>query len=42
MQENSFKFLLINYWRTIDKKILFVFLFYFFWDFFFHFHQPLL
>ena len=26
MQENSFKFLLINYWRNIDKKIFFGFL----------------
>ena len=34
MQENTFKFKLINYWRSIDKKIFFVLLFYFFWGFF--------
>ena len=35
MQENSFKFELINYWRNIDKKILLSFLLLFFWIIFF-------
>ena len=30
MQENSFKFFTLNYWRSIDKKILFCFLILFF------------
>ena len=41
MQENSFKFFFINYWRTIDKKILICFLSFFFWDYSFHFPQHL-
>ena len=37
MLENSFKFQLINYWRNIDKKILFSFLLLFFLGLFFSF-----
>ena len=37
MQENSFKFLLINYWRSIDKKIFFGFFILFFLGLFFSF-----
>ncbi len=37
MLENSFKFILINYWRTIDKKIFFCFLILFFLGLFFSF-----
>ena len=37
MQENIFKFKLINYWRSIDKKILFSFLLLFFLGLFFSF-----
>ena len=37
MSENIFKFLLIDYWRSIDKKILFCFLILFFWVYFFSF-----
>ncbi len=37
MLENSFKFLLINYWRNIDKKILFCFFLLFFLGLFFSF-----
>ena len=37
MQENSFKFLLINYWRNIDKKIFFGFLLLFLLGLFFSF-----
>ena len=37
MPENTFKFLFINYWRTIDKKILFCFLILFFLGLFFSF-----
>ncbi len=37
MQKNSFKFLFINYWRDIDKKILFCFLILFFLGLFFSF-----
>ena len=37
MQENSFKFLFINYWRSIDKKILFCFFILFFLGLFFSF-----
>ena len=37
MSENSFKFLFINYWRTIDKKILLCFLILFFLGLFFSF-----
>ena len=37
MQENSFKFELINYWRNIDKKILLSFLLLFFLGLFFSF-----
>ena len=37
MQENSIKFLFINYWRNIDKKILFSFLILFFLGLFFSF-----
>ena len=37
MLENSFKFKLLNYWRSIDKKILFSFLLLFFLGLFFSF-----
>jgi len=37
MLENSFKFIFINYWRSIDKKILFCFLILFFLGLFFSF-----
>ena len=37
MLESSYKFLLINYWRSIDKKILFSFLVLFFLGLFFSF-----
>ena len=37
MQENTFRFLFINYWRSIDKKILFCFLILFFLGLFFSF-----
>jgi len=37
MLENSFKFLLLNYWRNIDKKILLSFLLLFFLGLFFSF-----
>ncbi len=37
MLENSFKFIFINYWRTIDKKIFFCFLILFFLGLFFSF-----
>ena len=37
MSENLFKFVFINYWRTIDKKILFCFLILFFLGLFFSF-----
>ncbi len=37
MLENSFKFIFINYWRTIDKKIFFCFLALFFLGLFFSF-----
>ena len=37
MLENSFKFLFINYWRNIDKKILFSFFLLFFLGLFFSF-----
>jgi len=37
MQENSFKFFFINYWRSIDKKILFCFFFLFFLGLYFSF-----
>ena len=37
MPENSFKFYLINYWRSIDKKILFSFFILFFLGLFFSF-----
>ena len=37
MQENSFKFFSLNYWRGIDKKILFCFLMLFFLGLFFSF-----
>ena len=37
MLENSYKFLLISYWRSIDKKILFSFLILFFLGLFFSF-----
>ena len=37
MLENSFKFKLLNYWRNIDKKILFSFLLLFFLGLFFSF-----
>ncbi len=37
MLENSFKFLFINYWRSVDKKILFCFLILFFLGLFFSF-----
>ena len=37
MPENSFRFFLIDYWRSIDKKILFCFLILFFLGLFFSF-----
>ena len=37
MQENSFNFIFINYWRTIDKKIFFCFFILFFLGLFFSF-----
>ena len=37
MLKNSFKFLFINYWRSIDKKILFSFFILFFLGLFFSF-----
>jgi len=37
MLENSFKFIFINYWRSIDKKILFSFFILFFLGLFFSF-----
>ena len=37
MQEKNFKFIFINYWRSIDKKILFCFLILFFLVLFFSF-----
>tara|TARA_B100001057_G_scaffold500715_1_gene617339 strand:+ start:1366 stop:2493 length:1128 start_codon:yes stop_codon:yes gene_type:complete len=37
MEENSFKFQLLDYWRSIDKKILFCFLILFFLGVFFSF-----
>ena len=37
MAENSFKFIFLNYWRSIDKKILFSFLILFFLGLFFSF-----
>ena len=37
MSENSFKFVFVNYWRTIDKKILLCFLILFFLGLFFSF-----
>tara|TARA_B100000902_G_scaffold396772_1_gene458697 strand:+ start:424 stop:1611 length:1188 start_codon:yes stop_codon:yes gene_type:complete len=37
MQKNSYKFLFINYWRSIDKKIFFSFLVLFFLGLFFSF-----
>ena len=37
MLENSFKFLFLNYWRSIDKKILLCFLILFFLGLFFSF-----
>ena len=37
MSKNSFKFFFINYWRNIDKKILFCFLILFFLGLFFSF-----
>ena len=37
MLENSFKFFLSNYWRSIDKKILFSFFILFFLGLFFSF-----
>ena len=37
MLENTFKFLFINYWRSIDKKILFCFFILFFLGIFFSF-----
>ena len=37
MAENTFKFVLIDYWRSIDKKILFCFLILFFLGLFFSF-----
>ena len=35
MLENSFKFFLLDYWRSIDKKILFSFFILFFLGLFF-------
>ena len=37
MQENLFKFFIFNYWRSIDKKILFCFFILFFFGLFFSF-----
>jgi cell division protein FtsW len=37
MPENSFKYLILNYWRNIDKKILFCFFLLFFLGLFFSF-----
>ena len=37
MQENTFKFKLINYWRNIDKKIFLCFIILFFLGLFFSF-----
>ena len=37
MQENIFKFKLVNYWRNIDKKIFFAFITLFFLGLFFSF-----
>ena len=37
MQQNSFKFYILNYWRSIDKKILFCFFVLFFLGLFFSF-----
>ena len=37
MQENTFRFIFINYWRNIDKKIFFSFLILFFLGLFFSF-----
>ena len=37
MQENTFKFKLINYWRSIDKKIFLCFIILFFLGLFFSF-----
>ena len=37
MLENSFKFFFINYWRSMDKKILFCFFILFFLGLFFSF-----
>ena len=37
MLENSYKFILINYWRNIDKKIFFCFIILFFLGLFFSF-----
>ena len=37
MQENTFKYLIINYWRSIDKKILLCFFILFFLGLFFSF-----
>ena len=37
MQEKNFKFIFVNYWRSIDKKILFCFLILFFLGLFFSF-----
>ena len=37
MAKNSFKFFFVNYWRDIDKKILFCFLILFFLGLFFSF-----
>ena len=37
MQENTFKFKIINYWRNIDKKIFVSFLILFFLGLFFSF-----
>ena len=37
MPENSFKFILIDYWRSIDKKILICFFLLFFLGLFFSF-----
>ena len=37
MLENYFKFIFINYWRSVDKKIFFCFLILFFLGLFFSF-----
>jgi len=37
MQENTFRFILTNYWRNIDKKIFFCFTILFFLGLFFSF-----